>query len=83
MNYKFPDFKVEIVNPKVTVVNVSDKIQLKYCVVSILLVDEVGTNFGFTLPELFTYVDTWTDADIDEWVSKELIQYEDVKQLKK
>jgi hypothetical protein len=83
MNYKFPDFKVEIVNPTITVVNVSDKIQLKYCVVSILLIDEVGTQFGFTFPKLFTYVDTWTDADIDEWVSKELIQYEDVKQLKK
>ena len=76
MNYKFPDFNVEIVNPKVTVVNVSDKIQLKYCVVSILLVDEVKTQFGFTFPNLFTYVDTWTDADIDAWVSKQLVQYE-------
>jgi hypothetical protein len=76
MNYKFPDFKVEIVNPTVTVVNVSDKIQLKYCVVSILLVDEVGTQFGFTFPNLFNYVDTWTDADINEWVSKQLINYE-------
>jgi hypothetical protein len=83
MNYKFPDFKVEIVNPKVTVVNVSDKIQLKYCVVSILLVDEVGTNFGFTFPNLFTYVDTWEDSEIDAWVSKELVNYEDIKQLKK
>ena len=76
MNYKFPDFKIEIVDPTVTVVNVSDKIQLKYCVVSILLVDEVGTQFGFTFPNLFTYVDTWTDADIDAWVSKQLVQYE-------
>jgi hypothetical protein len=76
MNYKFPDFKVEIVNPKVTVVNVSDKIQLKYCVVSILLVDEVGTNFGFTFPDLFTYVDSWEDSEIDAWVSKELVNYE-------
>lgn len=76
MNYKFPDFKVEIVNPTVTVVNVSDKIQDKFCVVSILLVDEVGTQFGFTFPNLFTYVDTWTDNDINAWVSKELINYE-------
>ena len=76
MNYKFPDFKIEIVDPTVTVVNVSDKIQLKYCVVSILLVDEVGTQFGFTFPNLFTYVDTWTDNDINAWVSKELINYE-------
>jgi hypothetical protein len=76
MNYKFPDFKVEIVDPMVTVVNVSDKIQLKYCVVSILLVDEVGTQFGFTFPELFTYVDTWTDADIDAWVDKQLVSYQ-------
>ena len=83
MNYKFPDFKVEIVNPKVTVVNVSDKIQLKYCVVSILLVDEVGTQFGFTFPELFTYVYSWVDTDIDAWVSKEFVQYEDLTQLKK
>jgi hypothetical protein len=83
MNYKFPDFKVEIVNPTITVVNVSDKIQDKFCVVSILLVDEVQTKFGFTFPNLFTYVDSWEDTDIDTWVSKELIQYEDVKQLKK
>jgi hypothetical protein len=76
MNYKFPDFKVEIIDPTITVVNVSDKIQLKYCVVSILLVDEVGTQFGFTFPELFTYADTWTDADIDAWVSKELLAYQ-------
>lgn len=76
MNYKFPDFKVEIVDPTITVVNVSDKIQLKYCVVSILLVDAIGTQFGFTFPELFTYVDTWDDADIDNWVSKELVAYQ-------
>ena len=76
MNYKFPDFKVEIIDPMVTVVNVSDKIQLKYCVVSILLIDEVGTQFGFTFPELFTYVNTWTDADIDAWVNKQLVAYQ-------
>jgi hypothetical protein len=76
MNYKFPDFKVEIIDPMVTVVNVSDKIQLKYCVVSILLIDEVGTQFGFTFPELFSYVDTWTDADIDAWVDKQLVAYQ-------
>jgi hypothetical protein len=76
MNYKFPDFKVEIIDPMVTVVNVSDKIQLKYCVVSILLIDEVGTQFGFTFPNLFTYVDTWTDADIDAWVDKQLVAYQ-------
>ena len=76
MNYKFPDFNVEIINPTITVVNVSDKIQDKFCVVSILLVDEVGTKFGFTFPNLFTYVDSWEDDDIDDWVSKELINYE-------
>jgi hypothetical protein len=83
MNYKFPDFKVEIIDPMVTVVNVSDKIQDKFCVVSILLVDEVGTKFGFTFTNLFTYVDTWEDSEINEWVSKELVQYEQVTQLKK
>ena len=76
MNYKFPDFKVEIVNPTITLVNVSDKIQDKFCVVSILLVDEVETKFGFTFPNLFTYVDTWTDADIDAWVDKQLVAYQ-------
>lgn len=76
MNYKFPDFKVEIVDPTITVVNVSDKIQDKFCVVSILLVDEVGTQFGFTFPNIFTYVNTWTDADIDNWVNKELVAYQ-------
>lgn len=76
MNYKFPDFNVEIVNPTITVVNVSDKIQLKYCVVSILLVDEIGTKFGFTFPELFTYANTWDDNEIDIWVNNELKNYE-------
>jgi hypothetical protein len=47
-----------------------------YCVVSILLIDEVGTQFGFTFPELFSYVDTWTDADIDAWVDKQLVAYQ-------
>ena len=76
MNYKFPDFNVEIVNPTITVVNVSDKIQLKYCVVSILLVDEIGTKFGFTFPNLFTYIKTWDDNEIDIWVNNELKNYE-------
>lgn len=76
MNYKFPDFKVEIINPTVTVVNVSDKIQDKFCVVSILLVDEVGTKFGFTFPNLFTYVNTWDDNEIEAWVDNELVQYQ-------
>ena len=76
MNYKFPDFNVEIINPTITVVNVSDKIQLKYCVVSILLVDQVGTKFGFTFPDLFTYVNTWDDNEINAWVSKQLVKYQ-------
>ena len=76
MNYKFSDFNVEIINPTITVVNVSDKIQLKYCVVSILLVDQVGTKFGFTFPDLFTYVNTWDDNEIDAWVSKQLVKYQ-------
>jgi len=76
MNYKFSDFNVEIINPTITVVNVSDKIQLKFCVVSILLVDQVGTKFGFTFPDLFTYIDTWEDDDIDAWVSKQLVAYQ-------
>jgi len=76
MNYKFSDFNVEIINPTITVVNVSDKIQLKFCVVSILLVDQVGTKFGFTFPDLFTYVDTWEDDDINAWVSKQLVKYQ-------
>ena len=76
MNYKFSDFNVEIINPTITVVNVSDKIQLKYCVVSILLIDEVETKFGFTFPNLFTYVDSWEDADINAWVSKQLVKYQ-------
>lgn len=83
MNYKFPDFKIEIVNPTITVVNVSDKIQDKFCVVSILLVDVVGTQFGFTFPNLFTYVNTWDDSEIEAWVSKELVQYEYLIQVKK
>ena len=76
MNYKFSDFNVEIINPTITVVNVSDKIQLKFCVVSILLVDQVGTKFGFTFPDLFTYIDTWEDDDIDAWVDKQLVSYQ-------
>lgn len=74
MTYSFPQFKVNITDPNVTVVSVNDSITSKTCSVDILLTTD-SAEFGVTLSG-FTYVDTWEDADITDWVNTKLQEFE-------
>jgi len=73
MTLKFEQFKTEITDPTIEVVNVTDNLQEKTCSVSILLSTD-SAKFGISLSG-FTYSDTWEDADIENWVSLELEKY--------
>lgn len=73
MTYKFEQFNVEIINPTVEVINVIDNINTKTCNVDILLTTDTA-QFGVTLNG-FTYLETWDDADIINWVGVELQNY--------
>ena len=71
--YKFEQFKVEIENPTITVINVIDNIMYKKCSVEIELnVDRC--SFGITLTG-FEYRDVWYDQDIIDWVQVKLKEY--------
>jgi hypothetical protein len=65
--YKFEQFNVEIVNPTVDVVNVTDAINEKTCSVDVVLTTDTAT-FGVNL-QGFTYAETWTDEEIILWVN--------------
>ena len=73
--YKFEQFNEEIINPTVEIRNVVDNINKKTCVVEVMLnTDAIGFGVSFTG---FTYVDTWTDDEIINWVNNaELPKYE-------
>lgn len=73
MTYKFEQFNVEIINPVVEVVNVIDNINTKTCNVDVLLTTD-SAEFGVTLNG-FTYLETWDDADVINWVGVELQKY--------
>lgn len=73
MTYKFEQFNVEIINPTVEVVNVIDNINTKTCNVDVLLTTDTA-EFGVTLNG-FTYLETWDDADVINWVGIELQKY--------
>lgn len=73
MTYKFKQFNVEIINPTVEVVNVIDNINTKTCNVDVLLTTDTA-EFGVTLNG-FTYLETWDDADVVNWVGIELQKY--------
>ena len=73
MTYKFEQFNVEIINPTVEVVNVIDNINTKTCNVEVLLTTDTA-EFGVTLNG-FTYLETWDDADVVNWVGIELQNY--------
>jgi hypothetical protein len=72
--YKFEQFKIEITNPTTEVKFVNDNIIDKVCSVEILLTTDTA-KFGVQL-DGFTYVDTWEDADVLNWVNEELKKYE-------
>lgn len=73
MTYKFEQFNVEIINPTVEVMNVIDNINTKTCNVDVLLTTD-SAEFGVTLNG-FTYLETWDDADVINWVGIELQKY--------
>lgn len=73
MTYKFEQFNVEIINPTVEVINVIDNINTKTCNVDVLLTTD-NAKFGVTL-DGFTYLETWDDADVINWVGVELQKY--------
>lgn len=74
MTYKFEQFNIEIVNPTIEVLSVSDDIKQKTCSVSILLSTD-SAKFGVDLND-FTYLDTWEDSEVYKWVEVELKKYE-------
>lgn len=73
--YRFPQFNVEIVNPTIQIQQVNDALTSKTCSVDILLTTD-SAKFGVNL-QGFVYVDSWEDADIENWVlNVELSKYE-------
>ena len=73
MTYKFPQFNVEITDPRIEVLNVIDSIALKTCNVNVLLSTDTA-NFGVTLYG-FTYVSDWNDEEVEIWTIVELSKY--------
>jgi hypothetical protein len=74
MTYKFPQFNVEIVNPRIEVLVIHDTIAKRTCSVDVLLTTETA-NFGITL-DGFTYVTDWNDEEVELWALTELSNYE-------
>jgi hypothetical protein len=74
MTYTFPQFKVTIDNPTITVQSVTDNVNDKTCSVDILLTTDSAT-FGVNLSG-FSYSDTWEDSDVYAWVELELTNFE-------
>lgn len=73
MTYNFPQFSVEIVNPRVEVITILDTISFKTCEVLVNLVTD-STTFGVTLSG-FTYVSDWNDSEVEIWTLTELSKY--------
>jgi hypothetical protein len=76
MTYKFPQFKVEIVNPTISVDldTIQDKAISKLLSVSVTLETDSAT-FGVTAEDM-PYTDTWEDSEIEEMVVEWLKQFE-------
>ena len=73
--YKFEQFNVEIVNPRVTVTTVIDNIIDKVCNATVLLTTD-STIFGVEFNG-YSYTEDWNDQDIIDWVNNvELPKYE-------
>jgi hypothetical protein len=76
MKYKFPQFKVEIENPTITIDldSIGDKAVSKQLSVDILLTTE-SASFGVRAEDM-PYTETWEDLDIDPMVIQWLTQFE-------
>ena len=64
--FQFEQFNVEIANPTIQIQQVNDALTSKTCTVDILLTTD-SAKFGVNL-QGFIYVDSWEDADIENWV---------------
>ena len=76
MKYKFPQFKVEIENPTITIDldTIGDKAISKTLSVDILLTTE-SASFGVRAIDM-PYTDTWEDSDVESMVMQWLTQFE-------
>jgi hypothetical protein len=76
MKYKFPQFKVEIENPTITIDldTIGDKAISKQLSVDILLTTE-SASFGVRAEDM-PYTDTWEDSDVEFMVMEWLTQFE-------
>jgi hypothetical protein len=76
MKYKFPQFKVEIENPTITIDldTIGDKAISKLLSVSVTLATDSAT-FGVTAEDM-PYVDGWYDEDVEPMVVEWLKQFE-------
>jgi hypothetical protein len=75
MTYKFPQFQVEITDPKI-IINlntISDKAIDKLLGVDILLTT-TSAQFGVRAEDM-PYTDTWDDADVPDMVNIWLSQF--------
>jgi hypothetical protein len=73
--YKFPQFNVEIIDPTVTVIKVTDDIINRVCGADVTLTTP-STIFGVNFYG-YTYTADWNDQEIIDWVNNvELPQYE-------
>ena len=73
MTYNFPQFNVEIVNPRISVITILDTISSKSCEVLVNLITD-STTFGVTLSG-FTYTEDWNDSEVEVWTLTELSKY--------
>jgi hypothetical protein len=76
MKYKFPQFKVEISNPTITIDldTIGDKAISKQLSVDVLLTTE-SASFGVRAEDM-PYTDTWEDSDVEPMVLEWLTQFE-------
>ena len=76
MTYLFPQFKVEISNPTISVNlnTIQDKAIDKLLRVDVVLNTDTAT-FGVTASDM-PYTDTWEDNDVEAMVMIWLIQFE-------
>jgi hypothetical protein len=76
MKYKFPQFKVEIENPTITIDldTIGDKAISKTLSVDILLTTD-SAQFGVRAEDM-PYIETWEDSDVEPMVLEWLTQFE-------
>lgn len=75
MTYKFEQFKIEIVNPTISINlnTISDKALDKLLAVDVLLTTD-SAQFGVRAEDM-PYLESWDDADVADMVNIWLAQY--------